>query len=313
MGSRLAPAKCCFESADVNWIQLEFAVTAEILPAVEGHLLEAGCVSITLRSEGDEPILEPDPGATPLWKNVRLKALFEVDTHGLSSISKGVNDLGGETLNADFVHVDENQVHNHTVAQVFANGLTLRSKQDRLLQKSGHEKTIYLDPGLAFGSGSHATTRLCLQWLSEHVQRGQRVLDFGCGSGILALGACVLGATVTAVDHDPQAVVASRENAQYNNIVERQLQVMDLQTWQLKLQSDASLQASFDVVVANILAAPLMLLADEFERVVKKTGHIVLSGVLEEQKDEVVKNYKNTQFSHIEYLDEWVRLDGSVI
>ena len=168
---------------------------------------------------------------------------------------------------------------------------------------------LYLEPGLAFGSGSHPTTRMCLEWLASHIKADQVVLDFGCGSGILAIGAALLGARVIAVDHDDQAITATRENAQFNGVSE-QIQTLTLVDW----GRDGSWQASehFDVVVANILAAPLIDLAPTFSGSLRRGGSLVLAGILDHQASQVMQAYPGVKFGPTVAEDEWVCLAGTL-
>ena len=162
---------------------------------------------------------------------------------------------------------------------------------------------IFMDPGLAFGTGTHATTALCLQWLDAHPPLEHTVIDYGCGSGILAVAAAMLGARrVIAVDHDPQALLATRENAQRNSVAER------VETY---LPEHAPVLAA-DTLIANILANPLRELAAHFARLVKCSGTLTLSGILAEQADDVAAAYRDTFILYPAVAQQgWVRLDGT--
>ena len=167
---------------------------------------------------------------------------------------------------------------------------------------------IMLDPGLAFGSGSHATTSLCLQWLADNPVENQRVVDYGCGSGILAIAAALLGAeSIDAVDNDPQAVAATKDNCARNGLPE------DRVTSLLPDQFDAlQRQGSVDILLANILAEPLHSLAPLFATLVRTGGDLVLSGLLAEQAEGIVSRYSEW-FSMGEPVqqDDWIRLSGT--
>ena len=298
----------------MSWLQLELPATAVTLAQAEDALLQHGAVAITLLSDTGEPILEPAPGETPLWSQCRVRALLpvDVDLAALREQLVAVCAVDPTRLQVEFVGDDDWQSRsaNQAIEQTFADRLRLRPKpadsSEYPPQQAGLEPfSLYLDPGLAFGSGSHPTTRLCLEWIAANVLAGQRVLDFGCGSGVLGIGAALLGANVTAVDHDPQAVMATRENAAYNGIEQHRLVVVPASEW-----SPASHAAKFDVVVANILAGPLGDLAEAFEKVCKPGGAIVLSGVLQQQTEDVVCRYRNTDFLHTALEGGWVRLDG---
>ena len=172
---------------------------------------------------------------------------------------------------------------------------------------------LHLYPGLAFGTGTHATTALCLEWLDRNLVPGQSLLDFGCGSGVLGVAAALLGAQVVGVDHDPQAVVATQENAAYNGVADR-VQVYTLDEWQApEVSSVYSAQQPFDVIVANILAAPLQELATHFESICRPGAFIVLSGILQEQAEPVMQYYHYTDFVEPRVQEGWVLLAGQKV
>lgn len=295
----------------MSWLQIELGASPDNLATIEDVLTEAGAVAVTLISAADEPVLEPAPGETPLWDSVRVRALFALDVD-VAAVRRSLLAGGAAGIDAvEFVGAQDwsQAARTHAVDQVFAERLHLRPKTDPVRPPDDVQGnamvTLYLEPGLAFGSGSHPTTSLCLEWLAANVEPGMRVLDFGCGSGVLGIGAALLGADVVAVDHDAQAVVATRDNAAYNGIRDERLSAMSLDAWQAHAQQDP-----FDVVVANILAGPLRDLADTFESVAKNGAHIVLSGVLEEQAAEVMQAYANTTFATPQADAGWVLLTG---
>ena len=291
----------------MSWLQIELPATAATLPELEEALLACGALSLSLVSDADEPVLEPAPGETPLWSSVRVHALFDLDTD-MAQVRHmlGALDLLRGELRVEFVRPDDWQeaARSHAVNEVFAERLWVLPRDAR---PSGDASLIplRLDPGLAFGSGSHPTTRMCLRWLAQHVAADQRVLDFGCGSGILAIAAALLGAQVVAVDHDSQALMATRENAAYNEVSPGALTVLSLEAWYREKR-----ERRFDVVVANILAAPLQSLAPEFEQVLESGGSIVLSGVLAEQAQQVMSSYAVTDFQTPIVEAGWACLTG---
>ncbi len=303
----------------MSWLQVTLSLTSVNVAMSEELLLQAGASAVTLESLADEVVLEPDPGAIPLWSSIRLKALFPLDTDipalrdALTSIDADIH----QRLEVDFVGEEDWQLRmlNHAVNAQFGGRLWLQPKSFEgdaaATSVVGSDQTyLYLEPGLAFGSGSHPTTHMCLEWIASHLKPQQRVMDFGCGSGILAIGAALLGAEVVAVDHDDQAVLATNENAEFNNIAAN-VETLSLTQWQqLPELERAKFEASFDVLIANILAAPLISLADEFVGLLSPGGRLVLSGVLVEQADDVMAAYSGIQFEEPIIEEQWACLVG---
>ena len=306
----------------MNWLQISLALGTQEAAEFETVLQAHGAVAVTYESQADEVVLEPKPGEIPLWQHINLIALFSIDTNiaGLNEALRVLDAKVHERLDVAFVAEEDWQqrLANHTVSAEFGGRLLLLPKIEAVEQrvdaagavmsKTG-KAALYLEPGLAFGSGSHPTTRMCLEWLARQIKTDQVVLDFGCGSGILAIGAALLGARVIAVDHDDQAILATRENAQFNGVSE-QIQTLTLAQW----ERDGSHQAPdhFDVVVANILAAPLIELAPTFSRSLRQGGSLVLAGVLDDQATEVIQAYPDVAFGPTVAEDEWVCLTGTL-
>ena len=298
----------------MNWLQITLALGTQEAAEFETVLQAHGAVAITYESQADEVVLEPKPGEIPLWQHINLVALFSIDTN-ISGLNEALRVLDAEVherLDVAFVAEEDWQqrLANHTVSAEFGGRLLLLPKIEAVAQRvvaKAEKAALYLEPGLAFGSGSHPTTRMCLEWLASHIKADQVVLDFGCGSGILAIGAALLGARVIAVDHDDQAITATRENAQFNGVSE-QIQTLTLVDW----GRDGSWQASehFDVVVANILAAPLIDLAPTFSRSLRQGGSLVLAGILDHQASQVMQAYPGVKFGPTVAEDEWVCLAG---
>jgi ribosomal protein L11 methyltransferase len=285
-----------------------------------GSLLEQlGAFAVTLSgTEGGGEVLEPMPGEQPLWERAQLAALFDlnVDIGGLKAELErhriSIEDLA-------FVPDEDwqNRWRMHAVTACFGQRLWLLPRQAAAefapdphpgwdLERND-VATLRLDPGLAFGTGSHPTTRLCLSWLATADLTGSRVLDFGCGSGVLALAACLLGAAqVTAVDHDPQALVATQDNAAYNKIPAEQLTVI---TPALLAERSARGEV-FDVVIANILANPLIELAGYLSAMTAEAGELVLSGLLRDQEQMIRDAYPAFQFHSVALEGDWIRLHG---
>ena len=249
--------------------------------SVEDACLAAGAIAVTLSDAGDTPILEPAPGATPLWPSVALAALFDAGCEP-AALAAGLRTALGRPALAIRAEVLEDRLWEREWLRDFH---PMRFGSRLWICPGGQPPPaadaagttpaiVWLDPGLAFGTGTHATTALCLEWLDGAGLDGRRLLDVGCGSGILAIAALVLGAGhAVALDIDPQALLASRENATRNG-VEARLEVRAAaEPW----------GGEYDIVVANILAEPLIQLAPRFAAATRRGGTLVLSGLLTEQ------------------------------
>jgi ribosomal protein L11 methyltransferase len=304
------------------FLQLILPIGAADPAPYEDALLAAGASSITLEDEGDDPVLEPLPGTTPLWPRVRLKALFAGDADA-EQIVESLRAQLADQCSAELADAC-GAIRFETLADrawerewlkdfrpmCFGNRLWIcpggqLPAADLLRSGTDHSAPtvlIELDPGLAFGTGTHPTTALCLEWLDSAAVHGQRVIDYGCGSGILAIAAAKLGATgVVAVDIDPQALIATNENAERNGVA-------TLITAQLV--EDASL-APADILLANILAGPLESLAPTFASLVTTGGRLVLSGLLRNQAAAVATRYAPWfDIAPVVVRDDWARLDG---
>ncbi|OLU25693.1 50S ribosomal protein L11 methyltransferase [Pseudomonas sp. PA27(2017)] len=287
------------------WLQLRLAITPEQAPTYEDALLDVGAVSVTFMDAEDQPIFEPDLGTTPLWSHTHLLALFEADTDADALVAH-LQLLTDGALPEHQIERIEDQDWERSWMDGFA---PMRFGQRLWIVPSWHEApqpdavNLLLDPGLAFGTGTHPTTSLCLQWLDAQPLEGCSVLDFGCGSGILAIAALLLGAPrAVGTDIDPQALEASRDNAQRNGIADERFPVY--------LPADLP-QEPADVVVANILAGPLVSLAPQITSLVKPGGRLALSGILAEQADEVRAAYAaDFDLDPTAVQDGWVRISG---
>ena len=306
----------------MNWLQFKLALATQEAAEFETVLLAYGAVAVTYESQADEVVLEPMPGEIPLWQHINLVALFALDTSvaGLNEALRALDPDIHKRLEVAFVANEDWQqrLANHTVKAEFGDRLRLLPKTEAIegaansaasMATENGKAALYLEPGLAFGSGSHPTTRMCLEWLARHVAAQQTVLDFGCGSGILAIGAALLGARVIAVDHDSQAILATQENAEFNG-VGKHIQTLTLEEW----GRDRSAQAleQFDIVVANILAAPIIELAPTFLRSLRRGGSLVLAGILDHQAADVMKAYPDIAFGPVVAEEEWVCLTGTL-
>ena len=272
---------------------------------VEDACFEFGALAVSYTDQRDDPILEPAPGEFRLWPHSRLQALFPFDTSpqelvaGLSHVLRVPPErFALETL-ADRVWEREWLRDFHPMC--FGRRLWVSPHHAHVHTQGA--VIVRLDPGLAFGTGTHATTAMCLAWLDENARAGQRAIDYGCGSGVLAVAAAKLGADECfAYDIDPQALTATRENAAANG-VESKVHVVS---------ADAELPANADLVLANILCGPLCELAPRFAALTKPGGRIVLAGLLAAQADEVTRSHAPWfDISTFATRDGWTALAGS--
>lgn len=287
------------------WLQLKIDTDSEQAERLSALLEAAGAEAVTLEDARDQPLYEPPPGATPLWADTRVVGLFPAaaDREAILAL---LRDSLGELPPHRFQALEDQDWTRAWMDrfQPMRFGERLWICPSWCPPPEPEAVNILLDPGLAFGTGTHPTTALCLEWLDGHPPAGQLVVDYGCGSGILAIAAALLGARhLWAVDNDPQALESSATNAERNEIPVR--------NFYTALPEDLPpLQA--DLLLANILAEPLIGLASRFAGIVRPGGHIVLSGILREQADAVGAAY--TAWFDMEApvaREEWVRLAGT--
>lgn len=273
---------------------------------MEDALFAIGALSVTLEDAADDPILEPAPGALPLWPTINIKALFSdsADQHAVIEALQQQLPTPLPTYHFELLadRPWEREWLKDFHAMQFGKRLWICPNGQR--PQDPHAVIVDLDPGLAFGTGTHPTTAMCLEWLDEHSVKGKNIIDYGCGSGILAIAALKLGAQhVHGVDIDPQALIASRDNATRNNVSE----MLSLSL------SDESLKPA-DVLMANILAGPLEALAPRLAQLTKPQGHIVLSGILTAQAALLHNVYAAWFDMHpITIQGDWARLSGKRI
>jgi ribosomal protein L11 methyltransferase len=279
----------------------------------EDALLAAGANSITLQDAADDPVLEPPPGATPLWPRVQIRALFDESASPDDVLAILKAELAPPLPPANFETLADRAWEREWLKDFrpmkFGRRLWIcpggQRPADLLPETSAQCPApclIELDPGLAFGTGAHPTTALCLEWLDSAEIAGTHVIDYGCGSGVLAIAALKLGAArVTAVDIDPQALLATRDNAMRNRVEDR-----------LTVGLVGRVQpAPADILLANILAGPLEDLASTFAALVSDGGRLALSGVLRDQAPAVARRYSPWfDMAPVTFRDDWARLDG---
>ncbi len=294
------------EAAD--WQELHFTARKPDVEPLEDWLFEQGACSVTLEDDADQPLLEPGPGETPLWDRVRVTALFE----------------GAQDLMSVLATVPKAWILDAPVAPVpVADKAWTREWETQFHPMQMGERlwicpswtpppdptatNILLDPGLAFGTGTHPTTAMCLRALDAGVTPEMRVVDYGCGSGILGIAAARLGATsVLGVDNDPQAIIASGNNAAHNDVSTVQFSAV--------LPDAAAIEewaGKADWVVANILAGPLVDLKATLKRLIKPRGQLTLAGLLEQQATAVIEAYApEVSLAIVDQQEEWVLLSG---
>ncbi len=288
------------------WQQLKVTVPESSATLIENYFSESGAVSVTFMDSEDHPVFQLEPGSTPLWKHTEVVGLFEHDAP-MTSI---MENLRASLVPQQDVPIVLEEVQDTEWERVCMQDFKPMQFGKRIWICPSWETppvpdaiNILLDPGLAFGTGTHPTTALCLQWLDAQDVKDRIVIDYGCGSGILAIAAALLGARqVIAIDNDPQAIQASESNRDLNGIAEQQLSV--------HLPGGKHPQA--DILVANILSGPLEELTPIIAALVKPGGKLILSGVLTAQTQSLMNSY-TPYFAMAEpvFLDEWVRAEGT--
>ncbi|MGY0154619.1 50S ribosomal protein L11 methyltransferase [Edwardsiella tarda] len=288
------------------WIQIKINSTGSQAETLSDALMACGAVSVTFQDSHDNPVFEPLPGETLLWGDTDVIGLFDAETE----MALVVAELACHpALGADFRHKIEQIEDKDWEREWMDNFHPMQFGRRLWICPSWREipdpeaVNVMLDPGLAFGTGTHPTTALCLQWLDGLDLAGKTVIDFGCGSGILAIAALKLGAArAIGIDIDPQAIQASRDNAERNGVSER---------LELYLPQDQPANLCADVVVANILAGPLRELAPLISCLPRQGGHLGLSGILASQAESVCEAYRD-QFAldAVAEREEWCRITG---
>ncbi|MGD8784737.1 MAG: 50S ribosomal protein L11 methyltransferase [Thioalkalispiraceae bacterium] len=286
------------------WLQLKIQTNKDSVEAISDQLTDLGALSVTFQDAADQPLFEPPPGETPLWADTLITGLFEADSD-IDSISESLRNkyaLDAAAIRSEILE-DKDWVREwmeHYKPMNFGHNLWIVPSHHSPPDPAAIN--ILLDPGLAFGTGTHPTTAMCLRWLAYYPPVALNVIDYGCGSGILAIAAAKLGAKkVFAIDNDPQALIATRSNAE-NNEVTSKIEC-------LGIEQPVPVQA--DCLLANILAGPLIELVDLFSEICRPGGTITLSGILQEQAESVNQAY--SKFFVLDGLNQegdWVLLTG---
>ena len=290
------------------WRQLSVVTDEVTAPELADFFSELGAVSVTYTDAEDEPVYEPAIDQTKIWTNTRVTSLFELDAD-LDVIKMVVEH---QFAAAPFEHWLAEKIEDQAWERAWMEHYHPMCFAEKLwVCPTGQERyesgkiCMTLDPGLAFGTGTHPTTALCLEWLASHDLTGKVVIDFGCGSGILAVAAVLMGARFAhAIDIDPQAIEATRYNAEKNGVA-------DKIAYYLPDQFEL-IQA--DIVVANILALPLIELSSHISSLISKPGRLILSGILNEQAESVIDAYQQQGLQVYPPVSQqdWCRIDAQL-
>ena len=292
----------------MSWLQLRLDTRPDELDALEELMLATGSVAVTMEDNADQPVLEPGVGETPLWLQTRLTGLYPADTD-MDAVLAQFPEALTNTANTRVEILEDKDWEREWMKhyQPMQFGKSFWVCPSWIEPPDPGATTLLLDPGLAFGTGTHPTTALCLTEIAGMPLQGLNVVDYGCGSGILGVAALQLGATaVLAVDNDPQALVATRDNAQRNSIEPASLIVA------LPEEVDFEVHlGKAELVIANILAGPLASLSDTLLSLLKPGGSLLLSGLLENQAEELCDHYaSDIEISIAGEKDGWVCLRG---
>ena len=295
-------------SSNADWQELHCTARKDQIDALEEWFFAAGALSVTLEDQADQPLLEPGPGETPLWDAVQVTALFAGGYDLQPILAAFPEELVTEApekivpvADREWTRVWEDQF------QPMRMGERLWICPSWTPPPEPDAVNLLLDPGLAFGTGTHPTTAMCLRSLDAAPLETTRIVDYGCGSGILGIAAALLGAhQVLGIDNDPQAITASQDNAVRNGVSESQFSAslpdaVVLENW----------QGSAEWVVANILAGPLIKLAPTLTALMAPRGRLLLAGLLEEQAESIIAAYApSVTLAIADQQEEWVLLAG---
>lgn len=290
------------------WLQLKIVSPRTEVKKLESALLKTGAASVTLEDNADQPIFEPALGETPLWDQVRVTGLYDAEVNTAEITTKIANKLRGQIPHHKWEQLEDKDWEREWMNNYHA----IRCGEHLWICPSWQQPpepdkiNLMLDPGLAFGTGTHPTTFMCMQWIDQQNFDGLDIVDYGCGSGILGIATLLMGAKkVIGVDIDPQALLATTENAKRNNLPEDAMPVF--------LPKDCP-NSQADMMLANILAGPLAELAPALNAMTKVGGKICLSGILAVQADAVKAAYAQWfDFDPIATQEEWVRITGTKV
>jgi ribosomal protein L11 methyltransferase len=291
------------------WLQINVVTIPDIAEFYEDLLLEAGCAAVTFEDAKDQPIFEPELGTTPLWGSTVITGLFAAEHDFVSTLAflneQKLSVEGGDKIEfkAEILEDKDWEREWMTHYHPMQFGPNFWVCPSWIEVPDANAVNLMLDPGLAFGTGTHPTTALCLEYLASHSMHNRTVIDYGCGSGILGIAAILLGASaVSGVDIDPQALTATQDNLLRNNLDKERLPVFFPESFESE---------PVDLVIANILAGPLKELAPTLAELVKSGGQLILSGLLVEQADELISTYSEWfDMEPPSTKEEWVRLTG---
>jgi len=295
------------------WLQIKMDTNPAHAEVLEEFLLAAGANAVTLEDGADQPLFEPIRGTTPLWSQTRITGLFDAEQDSdamLQNLQRGwASVFPDQAFPSPRIEILEDKdwerewMENFHPIQVGDRLWVCPSWKEA---PNPNATNLQLDPGLAFGTGTHPTTFMCLEWLDQNAVDGQTVIDYGCGSGILGVAALLLGAEKAyGIDNDPQALVATRENTNRNGLPAESFDVF----YPGKIGD-----VKADLMLANILAGPLIDLAPTISALVKDQGKLVLSGILSHQADDVKAAYAPWfNFDPIKQKDEWVCLSATKV
>ena len=289
------------------WQQLKIQLHSEDTSYFEQILFDSDAISISYLDAEDQPVFQEEPGSTPLWDNTFLLCLFNTKTDLGSLLNKlrcNTKVLNNKSLNIELIEDQDWERSWMKDFEPIKFGEKLWICPSWLSPPEPNAVNIKLDPGLAFGTGNHATTSLCLRWLDQADVRGSEVIDYGCGSGVLSIASALLGAVkVHSVDNDPQAISATIDNSRRNKVPG------DVLTTYLP---EAFPPVHADILIANILERPLIDLSEKFAELVKKGGYITLSGLLEEQIPSLLSCYDRWFDMEAPQVEQgWVLLCGT--